>query len=49
MIMEEHMGTIVVLAVIAAAAVMAVRSIVHNRKNGKLSCGGDCGHCNGCR
>ncbi|MDE6749978.1 MAG: FeoB-associated Cys-rich membrane protein [Lachnospiraceae bacterium] len=42
------MSTIVVLAVIAAATVMAIRSIVRNRKNGK-SCGGDCGHCDGCR
>ncbi len=43
------MSTIVVLAVIAAATVMAIRSIVRQRKNGKPSCGGDCGHCGGCR
>ena len=49
MIMEEHMSTIVVLVIIAAATVMAIRSIVCNRKNGKSSCGGDCGHCDRCR
>ena len=43
------MGTIVVLAVITAATVMAIRSIVRNRKKGKSSCGGDCGHCDRCR
>lgn len=49
MMMEEHMSTIIVLVVIAAATVMAIRSIVRNRKNGKSSCGGDCGRCDGCR
>lgn len=44
------MGTIIVLAIIAAATVMAIRSIVRNRKNGKSSCcGGDCNHCDGCK
>ena len=43
------MGTIVVLAVITAATVMAIRSIVRNRKKGKSSCGGECGLCDRCR
>lgn len=40
------MGTWLVLALLAAAVVLAVRSIMKNEKNGKsISCGGACSHC----
>ena len=43
------MGTIVVLSLVAAAAILAVRSMVKDRKAGKsLQCGGDCSRCRGC-
>ena len=42
------MGTLIVLAIVAAAVVLAIRSMVKDKKNGKsLSCGGDCKHCGG--
>ena len=41
-------GTIVTLAIVAAAAGLAIRSMVRDKKNGKsLQCGGDCSHCGG--
>lgn len=45
------MGTILVLAVLAAAVGLVVRSMIRDKKNGKsLQCGGDCSHCGGhCR
>jgi len=43
------MGTIIVLAIVAVCVVLAVRSMIKNRKaGGSLSCGGDCRHCGGC-
>lgn len=43
------MGTVIVLAAVAGAAALAVRSIIKGRKAGKpLSCGGDCSRCGGC-
>lgn len=40
------MGTAVVLAIVAAAAALAVRSIIKDKKAGKsFGCGGDCGRC----
>ena len=42
------MGTVVVGAVILALVGMAVRSMVHDKQNGKsIQCGGDCSHCGG--
>ncbi|MCM1146045.1 MAG: FeoB-associated Cys-rich membrane protein [Clostridium sp.] len=41
-------GTLVTLAIVAAAVGLAVRSMVRDKKNGKsLQCGGDCSHCGG--
>lgn len=41
-------GTVVTLAVVAAAVGLAIRSMVRDKKNGKsLQCGGDCSHCGG--
>ncbi len=43
------MGTIVVLSLVAAAAILAVSSMVKDKKAGKsLQCGGDCSRCRGC-
>lgn len=35
----------IILAMIAAAAVWAIVSIIRNKKKGKYLCGGDCAHC----
>ena len=44
------MGTIIVLALVAGAVVLAVRRIKKKKKAGKsLQCGGDCSRCGGCR
>lgn len=42
------MGTFIVGCIVVCCAGLAVRSIISGRKNGKSSCGGDCGHCKGC-
>lgn len=43
------MGTAVVLMMVAAAVVLAVRSMIKDKKAGKsLQCGGDCSRCGGC-
>lgn len=43
------MGTVIVLAVVAGAVALAVRSMIKDKKAGKSThCGGDCGHCGGC-
>ena len=42
------MGTVIVLAIVAAAAVLAIRSMIKDKKAGKsIQCGGDCKHCGG--
>ncbi|HIW81375.1 MAG TPA: FeoB-associated Cys-rich membrane protein [Candidatus Acetatifactor stercoripullorum] len=42
------MGTLIVLAVLAVAVALIVRSMVKDKKNGKsIQCGGDCRHCGG--
>lgn len=46
--MRINVGTVIVLAIIAAAVGLAVRSMIRDKKNGKsLHCGGDCSHCGG--
>ncbi len=42
------MGTFIVGCIVAGCAALAMRSIIGSKKKGKLSCGGDCGHCSGC-
>lgn len=43
------MGTIIVLAIVAVATVLAVKSIIRDKKAGKsIQCGGDCSRCGGC-
>lgn len=42
------MGTIIVGLLVAGAVVLAVRSMIKDKKNGKsIQCGGDCKHCGG--
>lgn len=42
------MGTVITLAVVVAAVVLAIRSMIRDKKNGKsLQCGGDCSRCGG--
>ncbi len=42
------MPTAIVLIVVLGAVVLAVRSIVRDKKKGKsIQCGGDCKHCGG--
>ena len=42
------MGTILVLAVLAAAVGLVIRGMIRDKKNGKsLQFGGDCSHCGG--
>ncbi len=42
------MGTAIVGVIILGIAVLAVRSMVRDKRAGKsLQCGGDCKHCNG--
>lgn len=43
------MGTVIVLAIVAGAAGLAIRSMIKDKKAGRsLQCGGDCSHCGGC-
>lgn len=42
------MGTVVVGAVLLLVVAGIVRVMVKDKKRGKASCGGDCGHCHGC-
>jgi hypothetical protein len=44
-----HMGTLIVLLVLAGIVALIVRSMIKDRKNGKSPvCGGDCSKCKGC-
>lgn len=42
------MGTWIVGLIVAGCVALAIRSLVSDKKNGKSSCGGDCGNCKGC-
>lgn len=43
------MGNVIVLLIVVGAVVLAVRSMIRDKKKGKsLQCGGDCKHCSGC-
>lgn len=41
----ENLSTIIVSIILLIALFMAVRSIRHDKANGKSSCGGNCGSC----
>ncbi|HIX59504.1 MAG TPA: FeoB-associated Cys-rich membrane protein [Candidatus Blautia gallistercoris] len=42
------MGTIIVGALVVAAVALAICSIRRDKKNGRASCGGNCGACGMC-
>lgn len=42
------LGSIIVALVLVAIVALILRSMIHDKKNGKsLSCGGDCANCKG--
>lgn len=42
------LGTIIVGVILVIIVALIVRSMVHDKKNGKsFTCGGDCGKCKG--
>ena len=45
--MPVILGNIIVIAVLAAVVVLAVRSLRKDRRSGG-GCNGDCTHCKGC-
>ena len=46
--MNGTLWTILIAAALAALGVLAVRSLIRERKKGGCSCGGDCSRCRGC-
>lgn len=40
-----NIGTILIVLVLTVMVVLIVRSLIKDRKQGKSSCGGNCGHC----
>lgn len=42
------MGTFIVGLIVAGCVVLAIRSIVLDKKSGRSSCGGNCSKCKGC-
>ncbi|MCR5640347.1 MAG: FeoB-associated Cys-rich membrane protein [Lachnospiraceae bacterium] len=41
------MGTVVVLVILVAVVSGIIYKMYRDKKSGKTSCGGDCGHCGG--
>lgn len=41
----ENISTILVFAALLLIAVLIIRSLVRNKKQGKSSCGCNCAHC----
>ena len=47
--MEKYIGTIIVAAIIIIVCVLAIRSMIKDKKSGKsVQCGGNCNNCHGC-
>jgi len=44
----ENAGSLLVLALIAAAVSLIVGKLVRDRRAGRHCCGGDCSACRGC-
>ena len=42
------MGTVIVGIILIIIVAIIIRKIVQDKKNGKYSCGGNCGNCKGC-
>ncbi len=45
----ENWGSIVAMAVVILMVLLAVRSMINDKKAGKSSCGGNCGACGACK
>lgn len=46
--LSHNIATIAVCLILAAIAALIIVKMVRDRKNGKSSCGCDCGSCRGC-
>ena len=46
--LSANAGTIIVCALVLAAAALAVRALIRNKKQGKAPCGCGCSGCAGC-
>ena len=46
--LSANLADIVVAVILLAAAALAVRTMIRNKKAGKSSCGCDCAGCSGC-
>lgn len=46
--LAANIGTIAAGGVLLILVSFAIRKMMQDRKNGKSSCGGDCGSCGGC-
>ena len=42
------LATILISLVLAAIVALILRQLIHDKKQGKSSCGGSCGSCGGC-
>lgn len=45
---SANIGTILISLVLLAVVALIIRSMVHDKKQGKSSCGGNCASCGGC-
>ena len=45
---SANIGTILISLVLLAVVALIIRSMVHDKKQGKASCGGNCAGCAAC-
>lgn len=45
---SANIGTILISLVLLAVVALIIRSMVHDKKQGKSSCGGNCASCAAC-
>lgn len=45
---SAHLADIIILALIALAVFLVIRSLIRDRKAGRSSCGGNCSSCGVC-
>ena len=43
--LSENIGTILICAVLIVIVALIIRSLIRQKKQGKSSCGCNCGHC----
>ena len=46
--LTANLSTILITLVLIVIVGLVIRSMVRDKKNGKTSCGGNCGGCSGC-